>query len=52
MLVRAAAVLMLVLFLMQLPPMLSNYRGGGLSNFPAVDLSMISRLFRLSMANQ
>lgn len=50
--VRAAALLMFVLFLEQLPCMIGNYQGGGLNTFPSVDLSMISRLMKLSVANQ
>lgn len=50
--IRLAAWVLFLLLLLQMPVMFSNYQGRGLQNYPTLELSMLSRIMKLSLANQ
>lgn len=49
---RLAAWVLLALFLLQLPVMISNYYGRGMESYPTLDLSLLSRIMKLALTNQ
>lgn len=51
-LVKVTAWIMIVLFMIHLPCIVVNYQGEGLNEYATIDMSVVSRLMRFSLANQ
>jgi hypothetical protein len=50
--VELCAGILLLLFLIQIPCILSNFHGSGMSDFATLDLNIVSRVMKMSLANQ